>query len=209
MKILNYPFTLAAVKELRVGDSVRLSGTIYTGRDRLHKFLAQGGHSPVDLHDGALYHCGPVVVREEGGWRVKAAGPTTSIREEPYMAQVIADHGVRVVIGKGGMGQRTLAACISHGCVYLQAVGGAAALLARCVKRVEDVYFLDEFGSAEAMWKLEADGFELVVGMDTYGCDLYEEMRVASLAKLREITDGQGRAGTDTDGQGLTRTGRD
>lgn len=187
MKNLNYPFTLQAIKELRAGDSVRLSGTIFTGRDRLHKFLAEGGHSPVDLRDGALYHCGPVVVREQDEWRVKAAGPTTSIREEPYMAQVIANHGVRVIIGKGGMGARTLAACVSHGCVYLQAVGGAAALLARCIKRVESVYFLDEFGSAEAMWKLEAEGFELVVGMDTYGCDLYQEMRLASLAKLQAL----------------------
>ncbi|MFA7174542.1 MAG: FumA C-terminus/TtdB family hydratase beta subunit [Kiritimatiellia bacterium] len=187
MKNLNYPFTLAAIKELHVGDSVRLSGTIFTGRDRLHKFLAEGGHSPVDLRDGALYHCGPVVVRQQDEWRVMAAGPTTSIREEPYMAQVIASHGVRVIIGKGGMGQRTLAACVSYGCVYLQAIGGAAALLARSVKRVEDVYFMDKFGSAEAMWELEAEGFELVVGMDSYGCDLYEETRLASLAKLRAL----------------------
>ncbi|MDD2597902.1 MAG: FumA C-terminus/TtdB family hydratase beta subunit [Kiritimatiellae bacterium] len=187
MKNLNYPFTREAIKELHAGDSVRLSGIVFTGRDRLHKFLAEGGHSPVDLRDGALYHCGPVVVREQGEWRVKAAGPTTSIREEPYMEQVIASQGVRVIIGKGGMGRRTLAACVSHGCVYLQAVGGAAALLARCVKRVEDVYFLNEFGSAEAMWKLEAEGFELVVGMDTYGCDLYEEMRLASLVKLQAL----------------------
>ncbi|MFA6662186.1 MAG: fumarate hydratase C-terminal domain-containing protein, partial [Bacilli bacterium] len=158
-----------------------------TGRDRLHKFLAEGGHSPVDLRDGALYHCGPVVVRQQDEWRVMAAGPTTSIREEPYMAQVIASHGVRVIIGKGGMGQRTLAACVSYGCVYLQAIGGAAALLARSVKRVEDVYFMDKFGSAEAMWELEAEGFELVVGMDSYGCDLYEETRLASLAKLRAL----------------------
>ena len=187
MKNLNYPFTLEAIKELHAGDSVRLSGIVFTGRDRLHKFLAEGGHSPVDLRDGALYHCGPVVVRQQDEWRVMAAGPTTSIREEPYMAQVIASHGVRVIIGKGGMGQRTLAACVSYGCVYLQAIGGAAALLARSVKRVEDVYFMDKFGSAEAMWELEAEGFELVVGMDSYGCDLYEETRLASLAKLRAL----------------------
>jgi len=186
-KNLKYPFTLEAVKELRAGDSVRLAGSIYTGRDRLHKFLAEGGESPVDLKDGALYHCGPVVVEEEDGWRVKAAGPTTSIREEPYMAQVIADHGVRIIIGKGGMGKKTLDACSQYGCVYLQAVGGAAALLARCIKKVEDVYFLDEFGSAEAMWKLEADALDLVVGMDTYGCNLYQEVRLASLKKMEEV----------------------
>ncbi len=186
-KILTYPFTLAAVQELHAGDRVSLSGTIYTGRDRLHKFLAEGGCSPVDLRESALYHCGPVVVQEDGGWRVKAAGPTTSIREEPYMAQVIAGHGVRVIIGKGGMGVATLDACNRYGCVYLQAVGGAAALLAQKIRKVAAVYFLEEFGSAEAMWEFEADGMELVVGMDTYGCNLYEEVRFASLEKMEEV----------------------
>ena len=186
-KILTYPFTLDAVKELHTGDRVRLSGTVYTGRDRLHKFLAEGGTSPVDLRDAAVYHCGPIVVRENGGWVVKAAGPTTSIREELYMAKVIAAHGVRVVIGKGGMGVATLDACNRYGCVYLQAVGGAAALLAHSIKRVEDVYFLDEFGPAEAMWKLETDALDLVVGMDTYGCNLYEEVRSFSLQKMKDL----------------------
>ena len=186
-KILTYPFTLDAVKDLYAGESVRLSGTVYTGRDRLHKFLAEGGASPVDLRDAAVYHCGPVVVRENGGWVVKAAGPTTSIREEPYMAEVIAAHGVRVIIGKGGMGLATLAACSRHGCVYLQAVGGTAAVLARSIKRVADVYFLDEFGPAEAMWKLEVDALDLVVGMDTYGGNLYEEVRRSSLQKMKDL----------------------
>jgi len=186
-KNLKYPFTLKAVKELHAGDSVRLSGVIYTGRDRLHKFLAEGGASPVDLQDAALFHCGPVVVREAEGWRVRAAGPTTSVREEPYMAKVIADCGVRVIIGKGGMGPATLKACQEYGCVYLQATGGAAALLARCIKKVDEVHFLDEFGPTEAMWKLEADSMDLVVGMDTYGCNLYEAVRLASLEKMKEV----------------------
>jgi tartrate/fumarate subfamily iron-sulfur-dependent hydro-lyase beta chain len=187
MKTLIYPFTLESVKDLQAGDSVRLSGTVYTGRDRLHKFLAEGGQPPVSLQDGALYHCGPVVVKEGHEWRVKAAGPTTSVREEPYMAKVIADHGVRVVIGKGGMGEATLDACKEHGCVYLQATGGAAALLARAVKEVAGVWFLDEFGSAEAMWQLEIDSLDLEVGMDAHGCNLYEQVRTASQEKLREI----------------------
>jgi fumarate hydratase class I len=187
MKNLHYPFTLAQVKELHAGDGVRLSGTVYTGRDRLHKFLAEGGASPVDLQDSAMFHCGPVVVRQNDGWRVRAAGPTTSVREEPYMARVIADHGVRVIIGKGGMGPATREACQRYGCVYLQATGGAAAVLARSLQRVDEVHFLAEFGPTEALWKLEADSLDLVVGMDTYGANLYEDVRRSSLERLEEI----------------------
>jgi len=186
-KKLTYPFTLEQIKDLNAGDSVRISGTVYTGRDRLHKFLAEGGRSPVALNDCAIYHCGPVIVRQDGVWQVKAAGPTTSIREEPYMAKVIADHGVRVIIGKGGMGVSTLDACGRHGCVYLQAAGGAAALIAQGIRRVDDVYFLDEFGAAEAMWKLDVEEMDLVVGMDSYGGNLYEEVRYKSLQRLEKL----------------------
>jgi len=182
---LKYPFTEEQIKELTAGDSVRISGTVYTGRDRLHKFLAEGGESPVDLHDSAIYHCGPVVVKIGDGWKVRSAGPTTSIREEPYMAEVIEKHGLRVIIGKGGMGADTLEACNRCGCVYLQAAGGAAALLAQGIRAVEDVWFLDEFGSTEAMWKLDVEGLDLVVGMDAKGNNLYEEVRRSSECKLR------------------------
>ena len=187
MKTLIYPFDLEAIKQLHAGEKVSLSGTVYTGRDRLHKFLAEGGVSPVDLQDGALYHCGPVVIRENNGWQVKAAGPTTSVREEPYMAEVIASQGIRVIIGKGGMGVATLEACKRFGCIYLQAAGGAATLLARRIKAVSGVWFLDEFGATEAMWKLEIDALDLVVGMDSYGKNLYEEVRLASLQKMQEL----------------------
>lgn len=184
---LTYPFAEERIRELDAGDRVRLSGMVYTGRDRLHKFLAEGGASPVDLRDAAIYHCGPVVVRAGDGWRVSSAGPTTSIREEPYMAAVIAKHGVRVIIGKGGMGGSTLEACRRYGCVYLQAAGGAAALLARGIRAVEGVWFLDEFGSTEAMWQLDVEALDLVVGMDAAGRDLYEEVRAASERRLLEI----------------------
>lgn len=184
---LKYPYTEEQIKELNVGDSVRISGTVYTGRDQLHKFLAEGGESPVDLRDGAIYHCGPVVVKDNGGWRIKSAGPTTSIREEPYMAKIIAKHGLRVVIGKGGMGSHTLDACRRYGCVYLQAAGGAAALLAQGIRAVVGVWFLDEFGSTEAMWKLDVENLDLVVGMDSKGCDLYQEVRCSSECKLNEL----------------------
>ena len=188
MNELCYPFCEEAVRALRAGDVVRVSGLVFTGRDRLHKYLAEGGACPALLRDGALYHCGPVVVPQAGGWRVVAAGPTTSIREEPYMAGIIARYGVRLIIGKGGMGAATHAACVRHGCVYLQAVGGAAALLAQRVRRVSGVHFLNEFGAAEAMWEFEVEALEAVVGMDTLGRNLFDEVRQASRSELQRLT---------------------
>lgn len=174
---------------LRAGDSFTFSGTLYTGRDRLHKYLAEGGELPegVDLHAAALYHCGPVVVREGSEWRVVAAGPTTSSREEPYEAGLIARYGIRGVIGKGGMGEATRAACKAHTCLYLQAVGGAAASLAACVKRVTSVHFLEEFGAAEALWRFEVERFPVIVGMDAHGGSLYETIRAESAQQLEKL----------------------
>ena len=184
------PFREEAVRALRAGDRVRVSGTVFTGRDRLHKRLGEGGASPADLRDGALFHCGPVVLRDAdapggAGWRIVAAGPTTSIREEPYMAEIIRRHGVRLVIGKGGMGSATLAAMRECGCAYLQAVGGAAALTARRIAAVENVFLLDEFGPTEAMWQLRLDGLEAIVGMDAHGASLFDAVREASAKRLR------------------------
>lgn len=187
VKVLESPFTREKVAELNVGDRVRLSGRVFTGRDRLHKFLCEGGKCPADLKDGALYHCGPVVVREGGGWRVVAAGPTTSMREEPYAARVIRACQVRVLIGKGGMGENTRRACEQFGCVYLQAVGGAAGVLAQAIERVAGVSFLREFGSAEAMWELHLKGLEAVVTMDTRGRSLHRRVRIASAQKLKAL----------------------
>lgn len=187
---LIYPFTADKVRKLHAGDGVRIFGLVFTGRDRLHKHLAETHAAPVDMHDGALFHCGPVVRRgADGSWKIVAAGPTTSIREEPYMANVIAEQGVRLILGKGGMGGQTLAACREHGCVYLQAVGGAAAVIAKAVKKVLDVHFMDEFGATEAMWSLQVDGLEAVVGMDSHGRSLYDEVARSSAAKLKEILD--------------------
>lgn len=187
MKQLRYPFTEEAVRGLRAGEIVQVCGRVFTGRDRLHKYLSEGGVCPVSLQDGALYHCGPVAVPQGDGWRVVAAGPTTSVREEPYMAAIVASRGVRVIIGKGGMGPATREACVRYGCVYLQAVGGAAALLAQRIRRVEGVHFLDLFGATEALWELEVEDFETVVGVDAHGRDLFDEVRAASAAELRKL----------------------
>lgn len=184
---LQTPLTEASVRSLKVGEAIELSGIIFTGRDVVHKYLHEGGALPpeVNLRDGVLYHCGPVVVKDESGqWKVTAAGPTTSIREEPYQWQIIRDFGIRAVIGKGGMGDKTLAAGKEHGCVYLHGVGGAAQVLAECVTKVRNVYFLKEFGSPEAIWELEISRFPAVVTMDANGNSLHREIFNQSSAEL-------------------------
>lgn len=181
---MEFPFEEKAVRRLRVGDVVSISGRIYTGRDKLHKWFADGRPLPVDFRDGALYHCGPVTVREgNGAWRVVAAGPTTSVRENPYEPDFIAKTGVRIVIGKGGMDARTLAAMRKHGCVYVQAVGGAAAISAAAVKRVAGVSLLSEFGAAEAVWHFDVEDFRGVVAMDAHGHSLFDRVRELSASR--------------------------
>jgi fumarate hydratase class I len=185
---LQAPLTEAQVRTLEVGDVVLISGRIYTGRDAVHAHLMK--HEPaVDLNGAVLYHCGPVVAREAEGWKVTAAGPTTSIREEPYQADIIRKFGVRVVIGKGGMGPKTLAGLKESGAVYVNAVGGAAQFYARCIERVHDVSHL-EFGTPEAMWHLEVRDFPAIVTMDSHGNSLHQEVEEASgkvLASLRPL----------------------
>jgi fumarate hydratase class I len=184
---LTTPLTDEAIRSLKVGDEVAITGIVHTGRDAVHKYLHEGGALPegVSLRGGVIYHCGPVVVRDDRGeWRVVAAGPTTSIREEPYQGQIIREHGVRGVIGKGGMGARTQAACQQYGCVYLHAIGGAAQVLAETVKRVRNVYFLEKFGSPEAIWELEVENFPAVVTIDAHGRSLHEEVYKASAGEL-------------------------
>src|SRR5262249_40517510 len=151
------------VRRLKAGDMVLLTGTVFTGRDEVHKYLYKGGDLPV-LQGGVIYHCGPVVLKGQGGYRVVAAGPTTSIREEPYQAALIGRLGIKAVIGKGGMGAKTLEACRQHGCVYLHAIGGAAQIYARCIEGVDNVY-LEQFGSPEAVWQLRVRDFPAVVTM--------------------------------------------
>lgn len=184
MTALRYPFDKHKVCALKAGDAVSISGMIHTGRDRFHKFFADGGKIPVDFRDGALYHCGPVCVRDGDGWRVVSAGPTTSVRENPYEPAFIESSGVRIIIGKGGMDSATLAAMRRCGCIYVQAVGGAGALYAASVKRVAGVDLLDEFGAAEACWHFEVEGFRGVVAMDAHGRSLFADVAASSAAHL-------------------------
>jgi len=184
---LTTPVSEEAIRTLKVGDEVVISGTVFTGRDAVHKYLHEGGTLPpgVDFKGGILYHCGPVVIKDErGDWKCVAAGPTTSIREEPYQWQVIRDFGLRGVIGKGGMGNRTLEACKTEGCVYLHAIGGAAQVLAECIKKVRNVYLMEKFGAPEAIWEFEVVDFPVVVTMDAHGRSLHSEVLAASQAEL-------------------------
>lgn len=184
---LTAPFSEEKIRGLHIRDAVEISGILFTGRDAVHKYLHDGGVLPpeVRLQGALLYHCGPVVLKDDqGAWKVTAAGPTTSIREEPYQGDIIRKFGIRGVIGKGGMGERTLAACKEAGCVYLHAVGGAAQVLAECIKAVRGVYMMEEFGAPEAIWELEVERFPAVVTMDAHGESLHREVLAASQAEL-------------------------
>jgi fumarate hydratase class I len=183
---LHTPLSEAEVRKLKAGDIVLLSGTVYTGRDEVHKYLCKGGDLPI-LRDGVIYHCGPVVLEDNGSYRVVAAGPTTSIREEPYQADIIERYGVKAVIGKGGMGAKTLQACKDHGCVYLHGIGGAAQIYARCVEKVEGVHLKEKFGSPEAVWVLRVKDFPAVVTMDAHGRSLHQEVADASKGRLLQL----------------------
>ncbi|XXM74578.1 fumarate hydratase [Lysinibacillus sphaericus] len=183
---LQAPITEEQIRGLKVGDVVKINGRMYTGRDAIHKHLSDND-APVDLDGQVIYHCGPVMLKDEdGNWHVKAAGPTTSIREEPYQGDIMKRFGIRAVIGKGGMGPKTLAALKEHGGVYLNAIGGAAQYYADCIKGVDGVDLM-QFGIPEAMWHLNVEGFTAVVTMDSHGNSLHEEVDKSSLEKLAQF----------------------
>jgi fumarate hydratase class I len=178
---LQAPISEDHIRALKVGDVVLISGQVFTGRDQVHAYLMKND-PPVDLRGGVLYHCGPVVVKDDtksGGWEVTAAGPTTSIREEPYQAEILKRVGVRAVVGKGGMGARTLAGLKESGAVYRNAIGGAAQFYARTIERVVGVS-LTEFGTPEAMWHLEVRDFPAIVTMDAHGNSLHKDVETES-----------------------------
>jgi fumarate hydratase class I len=184
--ILRAPLGEEQVRALRVGDVVLISGEMFTGRDAVHAHLMKND-PPVSLRGAVLYHCGPVMLKEGERWVTKAAGPTTSIREEPYEHEVIRRLGVRAVIGKGGMGAKTLAAMKECGAVYLNAIGGAAQYYARTVKSVKGVHLLEQFGIPEAMWHYEVEGFPAIVTMDAHGNSLHAEVLERTGEKLAAL----------------------
>jgi fumarate hydratase subunit beta len=190
MAELKLPADEKTIRALKVGDFVELSGRMITGRDAAHKWLVEAHRDEVApyLEGSVIYHCGPVVAKtEDGGFKFVAAGPTTSIREEPYQADVICNYGVRGVIGKGGMGKKTLDGLARGGAVYLHAIGGAAQVLAAAVTRVERVFMLEEFGVPEALWVIEVERFPVVVSMDSHGGSLHDEVEAASKGRLDQL----------------------
>jgi len=182
---LTLPLSETQVRSLKVGDVLLLNGMLHMGRDVLHHHLLTHD-SPVDLKGGAIYHCGPVALKRGDKWFMNAAGPTTSIREEPYQADIIKKFGVRAVIGKGGMGAKTLAALKEVGAVYLNAIGGAAQYYAKCIEEVEGVDLL-EFGVPEAMWHVRVKDFPAIVTMDARGNSLHADVEKASAAELAKF----------------------
>ncbi len=200
---LSIPISEEEVRALHVGDTVFLSGVMSTGRDAAHKYLIENfirtDEIPATerplyeelsrvLRGSVIYHCGPVVRQdEEGRWHFVAAGPTTSIREEPYEAEVIAHFGLRGVMGKGGMGPATLDACREYGAVYFHAVGGAASLIADAVKEVVAVHKMEEFGVPEAFWIIRVERFPVVVTMDTHGQSIHADVEALSRRALEQL----------------------
>ncbi|MDR2338136.1 MAG: fumarate hydratase [Deltaproteobacteria bacterium] len=184
---LSAPLNEDEVRKLKVGDVVLLSGKIFTGRDAMHKYLMHHA-APVDLQGGVIYHCGPVVIKDtDDDWQIQAAGPTTSAREEPYQAEIIKQFGLRAVIGKGGMGKKTLEGLKNSGAVYLHAIGGAAQFYARALPKVYNVYLLEQFGIPEAMWELESQDFLTIVTMDSHGNSLHAEVSDFSGKQLEKF----------------------
>jgi fumarate hydratase class I len=203
MRELTIPISAEAIRSLKVGDPVTLTGVIITGRDSVHKWMIdtfikktrqpQGDDLEIyqaikPLLDGSIiYHCGPVVSGlDTGDYRFVAAGPTTSIREEPYQGDVMRHFNLRGVIGKGGMGPKTLKACQEVPGAYFHAVGGAASLIAKSVQKVLGVHKLD-FGVPEAMWVIDVKEFPVVVTMDAHGNSLHAAVDEHSQAKLSSL----------------------
>jgi fumarate hydratase subunit beta len=186
---VNLPALEDDIRKLKVGDAVLLTGRIMTARDMAHKYMSEKkpGYLHEILNGSAIYHCGPVVRKMRGKYHFVAAGPTTSIREEPYQSELIAHYNLRGVIGKGGMGQRTLQALQEYGAVYFSATGGLAAVLAGAVKRVECVYMLEEFGVPEAMWVLNVEDFPVVVTMDSHGRSLHDQIAKKSRRAFQNL----------------------
>jgi fumarate hydratase class I len=192
---IDLPVSEEKIRGLKAGDFVEIYGVMVTGRDNAHKFLIdeKPGEEYQKLLNGRfIYHCGPVVSKKEKEdgtieWGFVSAGPTTSAREEPYQADVIGNYKVRGVIGKGGMFEKTLAGLKEHGAVYLHAIGGAGASLAQSVKKVLNVYKLEEFGVPEAFWEIEVDCFKAIVTMDSHGNSLHKDILAKSKVEYERL----------------------
>jgi fumarate hydratase subunit beta len=177
----NTPISEEEARKLRINYTLYITGTLVTARDAAHRraleYHKEGKNLPVDLEGLALFHCGPIAKKEKSGWRLVAAGPTTSSRMEMFEDDFIENFKVRVIVGKGGMGRRTVDAMKRYGAVYGAFTGGAAVLAAKAVKRVKKVEWSD-LGIPEAMWVLEVEDFgPLTVAIDAHGNSLFQEVQ--------------------------------
>lgn len=187
---LKTPISEEDIRKLHIGDTVLLSGVIATARDEAHKLMIEEKPDFIrdTLKESVIYHCGPVVKKDDAGaWHFVSAGPTTSAREEPYQADVIGEYNVRGVIGKGGMGPKTAEGLKKYGAVYFHAVGGAGTLIANAVKKVLTVHKLEEFGTPEAFWVIEVEDFPLVVTMDSHGGSVHKDILEKSTKVAEEL----------------------
>jgi fumarate hydratase class I len=191
MQVINLktPLDMTSIEALNIGDRVELSGTIFTARDIIHKYLCENDpvSMPFDITGGVLYHCGPIVRKINGKYTVISSGPTTSERLEMYEPRMINRFGLRAIIGKGGMGEDTLNALKTSGCVYLQTISGAGVYIADRIKSVLDVWKLDEFGEPEAMWLFDVCDFPAIVTMDCKGNSLHKDIYNQSTKQRDEI----------------------
>lgn len=183
-KNIHFPLSRDEALSLTVGDAVLISGRIITARDKAHQFLfnerPDPSSLPFDLNGSLIYHCGPIVKQIDKEFKIVACGPTTSARVEMYEWWVIEHFGIRAVMGKGGMGSKTLEALKKCGAVYLSTIGGAASVLAEKTKRVVDVFKLNEFGIPEAMWVMEVEKFPAIVTMDAHGNSMHNTVKEES-----------------------------
>jgi len=190
-KIINLPLSKEDVLNLHTGDFVLINGVIVTGRDKIHEYLFKKTKEEIklkyDLKGSIIYHCGPIVKKSKEGYSVISAGPTTSMRMEMYEHALISRYGIRGIMGKGGMGEKTHKSMIEYGCVYLNTIGGAATYLAERVDKVLDVWMLEEFGMVEAMWILKVKDFPSIVTMDTYGNNLHKKIKNTSSKTLKRL----------------------
>lgn len=189
--ILRPPLSEEGVRSLRLGQEVRVSGTVFIGRDEVHlralEMHRKGEPLPVDLRDGVLFHCGPIAQKDGERWEIIAAGPTTSARMNSLEPAFIEAFGIRAIIGKGGMSRPTLEAMRKQGCVYLAMTGGAAVLAAQGIRSVKQVEWLD-LGMPEALWVVEASELgPMIVAMDAHGNSMYEAVDRQAEAALAEI----------------------
>ncbi|MBC7080875.1 MAG: fumarate hydratase C-terminal domain-containing protein [Thermoplasmatales archaeon] len=189
---LNLPVGEEDILKIRAGDVIYVSGTVVTARDEAHKkaieMFDKKEKLPIDFSKVAIYHCGPIVKKEASSWVAIAAGPTTSRRMELFEYDFIKRFGTRIIIGKGGMGKKTSDACKEFKAIYASFTGGAAVLAANAIKKVKNVFWLEELGMPEALWVFEVENFgPLIVTIDAHGRNITEEVKEKAQEVVKKI----------------------